>query len=255
MIDSKYFEVPNFSSLTRQEIEEPNDPCQDCLNTFFTCGPNFGTTLIPVNPTPNCTCHDICVEEVRFIGVPINPPTACIAFPPIPTCRLSGATLPTLAADTHPAVFVICADETITNNCTHITVRIGLLIIAQTTTPGLTVPFVTSITVDFPFNSFFPFPDCSTGPLNQAQFIDEIERIDGSCTLIQLNATVDVTGTFITIAGKVIEKLWKHENLWIVGLRPFDLSPAEIADGFVSFTVSQELQPINSCTGFPCSPF
>ncbi|AIF52929.1 multicopper oxidase family protein [Pelosinus sp. UFO1] len=208
----------------------------------------------PNNPIPDSVCHDIRVKEVRLIGVPLTPPTACIAFPPISPCRLSGVTLPTLAANTHPDVFIICADETLTNNCTHITVQIGLLIIAQTTTPGLTIPFVTTITVDFPFNVFVPFPDCTAGPLNQSQFIDEIENIDGSCTVVQLNATVDPTSTFITIAGKVIEKLWKHENLWIVGLRPYDLSPNDIANGFVSFTVSQELQPINSCSGFQC-PF
>jgi spore coat protein A len=208
----------------------------------------------PNNPIPDLVCHDICVEEVRLIGVPLTPITACITFPPILPYRLGSMTLPTLAANTHPDLYVICTDEKLTNNCTHITVRVSLLIIVQTTTPGLSIPIVTTITADFPFNSFVPFPDCTASPLNQAQFIDEIKNIDGSCTIVQLNATVNPTGTFINIAGKVIEKLWKQENLWLVGLRPYDLSPNDIANGFVSFTVSQELQPINSCTGFSC-PF
>lgn len=221
--------------------------CSECESIISDpdCRRNFGLDMPdgPNNLIPNCVCHDICVKEVRFIGVTVIPP-ALISLPPISPCRLNGATLPKLAANTHPDVFVICVDETITNNCTHITARADLFIIAQTTTPGTTVPIVTSITVDFPFNAFIPFPDCASGSLNQAQFINAIKDIDGFCTVIQLNATVDPTGSFIYIAGKVIEKLWKYENLQIVGLRPYDLSPNDIADGFASFTVSQELQPI-----------
>lgn len=223
-------------------IEDPEKRL--CFGLDTPCGPN--------NPVPDCVCHDICVKEVRFIGIPQVPVQGCVTFPPIPPCRSKDVTLPTLAASTHPNVFVICVDETIANDCTQISIKVGLLIIAKTTTPGLTAPFLTTITVEFPFNSFFPFPDCASGPLTQAQFIDAIGDIDGSCTVVQLNATVDPTGSFINITGKVIEKLWKHENLWVIGLRPYDLSPEDIAKGFVSFTVSQPLQSINSCNGFPC---
>jgi len=223
-------------------IEDPEQRL--CFGLDTPCGPN--------NPIPDCVCHDICVREVRFIGIPQVPVQGCITIPPIPPCRSKDITLPTLAANTHPKVFVICVDEIITNDCTQISVRVDLLILANTTTPGLTTPFLTTITVEFPFNSFFPFPDCTAGPLNQAQFLDEIADIDGSCTVVQLNATVDPTGSYITINGKVIEKLWKHENLWVMGLRPYDLSPEDIVNGFVSFTVSQPLQSMNSCNGFPC---
>ena len=249
MIDSKYFEIPDFCSLTRQE---ENEPCTDCLNTFAVCGPAFGTTLTPVNPTPECVCHDICVEEVRFISS--QNASACIAFPGINPCRLGGVQLPTLMPNSHCDIFVICAEEDITPDCASITVKIGLLIVC-TTSAGVPVPFVTTITLTFPGTTFIPFPDCTTGPLNFVQFQEALEIIDGSCTVIQLNATTNATGTQIIVNGKVIEKLWKHENLWVVGLRPFDLSPNDVAiNGFVSFTISQELQPINTCASFPC-PF
>lgn len=247
MTDSKYFEIPDFCCLTRQEENE----CTDCLNTFAVCGPAFGTTLTPVNPTPECVCHDICVEEVRFISS--QNASACIAFPGVSPCRLGGVQLPTLMPNSHCDVFVICAEEDITPDCSSITVKIGLLIVC-TTSANVPVPFVTTITLTFPGTTFFPFPDCTTGPLNFTQFQEALEIIDGSCTVIQLNATTNATGTQITVAGKVIEKLWKHENLWVVGLRPFDLSPNDVANGFVSFTISNDLQPINTCASFPC-PF
>lgn len=250
MIDSKYFEIPDFCNLTRQ-VPDP-EPCNDCLNTFALCGPAFGTTLTPVNPTPECTCHDICVEEVRFISSASA--TACISFPGVSSCRLGGVQLPTLAATTHADIFVICVEEDFSPDCTSIILKIGLLLVVTTST-GVPVPFITTITLDFPGTSFLPFPDCSTGPLNAVQFQESLEIIDGSCTVIQLSAITNATGTQIDITGKVIEKLWKHENLWVVGLRPFDLSPNDVAiNGFVSFTASQPLQPINTCSSLPCPP-
>jgi len=246
MIDSKYFEIPDFCSLTRQVDPEP---CNDCLNTFVVCGPAYGTTLTPVNPTPECVCHDICVEEVRFISA--QSAATSISFPGVSSCRLGGVQLPTLTPNTHCDIFVICAEEDISADCTSIIVKIGLLLVVTTST-CVPVPFVSTITLTFPGTSFMPFPDCANGPLNAVQFQDSLEIIDGSCTVIQLNATTNATGTQIDITGKVIEKLWKHENLWVVGLRPFDLSPNDVAiNGFVSFTISEPLQPINTCAGVP----
>jgi uncharacterized repeat protein (TIGR01451 family)/fimbrial isopeptide formation D2 family protein len=204
----------------------------------------------PNNPIPDCVCHDICTEEVRFISSANA--TACIAFPGVNPCRLGGIQFPTLTPNNHCDVFVICAQEDITSHCTTITVRIGLLIVCMTSN-GVPVPFVTTVVLAFPDTSFIPFPDCTTGPLNAVQFQEALEIIDGSCTVIQLNATTDTTGTQINVAGKVIEKLWKHENLWVVGLRPYDLIPNDVAiNGFVSFTISQPLQPINSCIDLSC---
>jgi hypothetical protein len=217
----------------------------DCRISFGLDAPNG-----PNNPIPDNVCHDICIEEVRFISG--QNATACISFPGVSSCRLGGVQLPTLTANTNADIFVICAEEDISPDCTSIIVKIGLLLVVTTST-GVPIPFITSITLTFPGTSFLPYPDCTTGPLNAVQFQEALEIIDGSCTVIQLNATTNATGTQINIVGKVIEKLWKHENLWVVGLRPYDLSPNDVAiNGFVSFTISQPLQPINSCTSFPC---
>jgi hypothetical protein len=255
MIDSKYFEIPDFCELTRQC--EPNCPCNSCLSIFNNCGPAFGTTTPPVSKAATCGCHDICVEEVVLIGNS-GEITKHICYPPVGSCRVkSNGTFnfPSLTVGEHCQVILWCADEQIDEGCSSLTVSIGLVIICATSDCNdcpIILP-LPSFTVSFPASRFRRFPDCT--PLTTQEFKDELTRIDGSCLIAQFNAVV--TGAHqITITGKVIDKLWRTENLWIEGIRPFELNDDAVANGFSSFTVKGSFDighQINPSVDF-CSP-
>lgn len=251
MIDSKYFEIPDFCELTRQC--EPNCPCNSCLSIFNNCGPVFGTTTTPVSRIPTCECHDICVEEVVLIGNS-GEFTKCIAYPPVGPCRVkcNGTfTFPTLTVGETCQVILWCADEQIDEGCQSITVRIGLVLICGNCAAN---PIILPLpTFTRTFTTFFRFPDCT--PVTGQQLKNELTRIDGSCLVAQFNAVV-TNPQQITISGKIIDKLWRSENLWIEGIRPFELTDQAIANGFSSFTVKGSFDSshqIGPCTDI-CPP-
>ena len=230
-------EVPEFASLLRQC--DPNGICNECCDLLSSCAANLGILNTPVNPTPECVCHDICVEEVTLIcAKPVN---CTIPYPPIGRCRLGNVPLPPLPNNTICNVFVTCADEVLDAGCQSVSATIGLLIVCGT----VVVP--TCFTIQC--NTFTSVPDCTavTGLALQQQ----IKEIDGSCLVIQVRAVTNADGTAIILTGKVIEKLWKHQNLMVVGLRPYDLNDAERADGFISITVSNEFNALHKIS--PCS--
>jgi len=248
-MNSQNFETPDFLATDTRGCCNQRQ-CDDCETLFnsLACANNFGIFCAPNNAPQVCTCHDICVEEVRLIGAAGNNQTCeftqCFNFPPIGPCRLgSGITLPTIDVNATLRVFVVCAQERLnTENCAQIIADIRVLILAPTLTPaGLPggSPLLLPLDLTAKFTDFFRFPEC-TGPLTAAQLQNELTQIDGSCLVIQLKADAVALGggvTQIIVSGKVIDKLWKNENLWVQGIRPYGLSPEQIADGFVSFTI------------------
>jgi hypothetical protein len=129
-------------------------------------------------------------------------------------------------------VILWCADEQIDEGCQSITVRIGLVLICgNCTTNPIILPLPTFTKT---FTTFYGFPDCT--PVTGQQLKNELTRIDGSCLVAQFNAVV-TSPQQITITGKIIDKLWRSENLWVEGIRPFELTDEAIANGYSSFTV------------------
>lgn len=247
MIDTQNFEIPDFCATdTRQ--------CSECLTTpTSACAANFGVTCAPVT-IPTCACHDICVEEVRLIGLAGGNCefTECFVYPPIGPCRLpAGFTLPAIITPQTLRTFVVCAQEVLDpNTCQVINVQIQLLVIARTT-DGSTAAIPLSLSIAF--DTFFRFPDCST-VVEGNDLQNALTEIDGSCLVIQVRAQAVAAAngtTQIILSGKIIDKLWKHENLWISAIRPYDLNDAQRAQGFVSFTVSDVFN--NSHTIGGCS--
>lgn len=267
MIDTKYFEIPDFCNLTR-ECDPNCSPCNDCISIFNdpNCSVNYGLTAIPVNKAPECSCHDICVEEVVLIGKQANI-TKCIAYPPVGPCRIkrcgpNNVQFPVLIEGQHLQVFLWCADESINSTCNSILVNIGLVVIAcsQSTTPGdiFTHPVVIPLpNFQLTFNTFYKFPNCTTAVSGSA-LSDALTTIDGSCIVAQFNATVGAGGRSINITGKVIDKLWRFENLWVSGIRPYELSDGDMnlappGNGFSSYTVKgifNDTHAIGQCTDF-----
>lgn len=250
MINSQHFEIPDYCPTdTRQ--------CLECAIPS-SCSANFGLTCPPFS-TAACECHDICVEEVRLIGLAGGNCefTQCFSYPPIGQCRLgAGITLPIIDTTVQPKVFVVCAQEVLdSTTCQVINVQIQLLVLAATINSGnVLIP----LTINIAFDTFFPFPNCTT-PITGTALQNALTEIDGSCLIIQLkaNATpVGTTGTVqITLSGKIIDKLWKHENLWITGLRPYGLTDAQRNEGFVSFTIPDifnNTHTISACDSIAC---
>lgn len=247
MINSQNFEIPDYCATdTRQ--------CLECAIPN-TCAANFGITCPPISAT-TCECHDICVEEVRLIGLAGGSCefTQCFSYPPIGQCRLgAGITLPIIDTAVQPKVFVVCAQEVLdSTTCQVINVQIQLLVLAATINSGnVLIP----LTINVAFDTFFPFPDCTT-TITGSALQNALTEIDGSCLIIQLKANaapVGTTGTVqITLTGKIIDKLWKHENLWVTGIRPYGLNDAQRNEGFVSFTIPDIFN--NTHTISACGP-
>jgi hypothetical protein len=251
MINSQNFEIPDFCATDTRH----NRQCLDCDIPLTSCAANFGLTCPPV-PQPTCECHDICVEDVRLIGLAGGTCefTQCFSFPPIGPCRLgAGVTLPIIDTTIQPKVFIVCAQEVLdSTTCQIINVQIQLLVLAATINNGnVLIPF----SINVAFDTFFRFPDCTT-VVTGNDLQNALTEIDGSCVVIQLKATavpIGTTGTVqITISGKIIDKLWKHENLWISAIRPYDLNDAQRNEGFVSFTIPDIFNNTHTISG--CGP-
>ena len=246
-MNSQNFEIPDFCATdTRQTLE--------CLIPLTFCAANFGITCPPA-PVLSATCHDICVEDVRLIGLAGGTCefTQCFNFPPIGPCRLgAGVTLPIIDTTVPLRVFVVCAQEVLGANCQVINVEIQLLILAATINSGnVLIP----VNINVAFDTFFRFPDCST-VVTGNDLQNALTEIDGSCIVITLRAVAVAVGTNgtvqITLEGKIIDKLWKHENLWISAIQPYGLNDAQRNQGFVSFTVPDVFN--NTHTIGACGP-
>jgi len=253
MINSQQFEIPDFCSTdTRQ--------CLECAIPNTICAANFGLTCPPISVAA-CSCHDICVEEVRLIGLAGGTCefTQCFNYPPIGPCRLgAGITLPIIDTAIQPKVFIVCAQEVLDpTTCQIINVQIQLLILAGTINNGnVRIP----LSINVAFDTFFRFPDCTT-VVTGNELQNALTEIDGSCIVLQLRATVVPIGTAgtvqITLSGKIIDKLWKHDNLWVTGIRPYDLNDAQRNEGFVSFTIPDifnNTHTIGGCGPSICPP-
>ena len=71
-----------------------------------------------------------------------------------------------------------------------------------------------------------------------AQLRNELPNIDGSCMVINLNCRVyrevcnGCSRYVAQIRGSVVDKLWKLENIWVEGIRPYPAPSITICDRF-----------------------
>ncbi|MBQ7283605.1 MAG: hypothetical protein IJ339_03140 [Oscillospiraceae bacterium] len=71
-----------------------------------------------------------------------------------------------------------------------------------------------------------------------AQLHNELPNIDGSCMVINLNCRVyrevcNGCSRYVAhIRGSVVDKLWKLENIWVEGIRPYPAPSITICDRF-----------------------
>ncbi|SDF14603.1 hypothetical protein [Sporolituus thermophilus] len=239
MIEEYKLEVPEFASLRQENCPCNTDgPCSECCNKGqnATCNIATGRTVpgnVPNHPGPNCCCHDICVEEVTHICTHVV--NVDIPYPPVGRCRINlpqGVTFPTLTPNEVCQVVITCAEEELDASCQAINVQVGIMIICQSGQCAVALPTCIRFTCDF--SNTFDFATC-TGVPNAAAMREIISKTDGSCIKAVLRAQVNATGDRIELRGKIIDKLWRHENLWVMAVQPYP----EI-ENFAQFTVKSE---------------
>ncbi len=147
----------------------------------------------------------------------------------------------------------MCADETLSpsTNCDRINNEVEFEVVLRY---GSTLVVVTPRdTFSIFWHEFAKFPSGTFYPNNTAglnQFRNELAIIDGSCKVIIIESvTVGVEGNdcVLQIVYKVIDKLWKHENLLVSAIRPYP-GVGELEN----ITVSQEFNAghtIGPCLG------
>ncbi len=202
---------------------DPN--CGECCSIFTDEDRRaaFGYQL----ETAACECHDICVEDVRDICVTSRTLTTCIPCNTDGIAGCRGGFLP----DGIPSIQnwrVLCAEESLSpqTGCDRINNNIEFEIVLQygnslvVVTPRDNFSCLWSDFARFPSGTFFP--DNETG-LNQ--FRNELALIDGACKVIIIeDVRVAVSGNdcLLVIEYEVIDKLWKHENLLVSAIKPYE---------------------------------
>lgn len=175
--------------------------------------------------TGACVCHDICVEDVRDIGVKDRTLYHCVPCNTDGRAGCRGGFLPD-GVPTVQSWRVLCAEESLsTPNCDRINNEVEFEVVLRY---GSTLVVVTPRdTFSILWYEFAKFPSgvfYSNNNPGLNQFKNELALIDGSCKVIVIESvTVAVEGNdcVLRVAYKVVDKLWKHENLLVSAIRPY----------------------------------
>jgi len=203
-----------------------------------------------------CECHDICVQDVRDICCKrierfFQLPGQDAAF----GCR--GIRIPGDFPGVIEECRVICADETLVqsgpNACIAVNNEVGIQVIIrvpQPLPPDLILVFQFKVNFTCLWSDFHRFPSGAAFS-SPDEFREEIKLIDGSCKTIiieecEIVQPVNAAVPCIRVVLKIVDKLWKHENLLVSALKPY---PDNI-------TINREFAPphrIEPCAdGFQC---
>lgn len=227
---------------------DPTDSCSLCCAVFT--DPDLRAAFGYQEDTAVCECHDICVEDVRLICV--HEETVSLQLPGVDAlaanCR--GRRIVTnAAAFTCLDVTVTCAEENLLPDCSGVENEVGLQVVLESTTTTPPMIFLINTTVTFECTQFFTFPDGQLRNSGSTPSIqEELTLIDGSCkTIIIKSCEVipDPTCPRVEVGLKVIDKLWKFENLLVSAIRPYP-------ENITVSTVFGGNQLICPCPPSPC---
>lgn len=192
--------------------------------------------------------HDICVPDVKYICTqPID------LYVPIPATGgdlVSGSCrneLIPLTPDVSCDVSVICAEESLKPNCLGVDIKVGFqIVLTPPPNTNLCPTLVINHYQDFECTTFCPFP--SGAPISGDAVRNALKKIDGSCVVVKdLCCHIDDGQcSRVHIQGTLIDKLWKHENLIVLAVKPYG-----------GVTVSQEFpepHKIGKCEPCPVTP-
>lgn len=173
-----------------------------------------------------CVCHDICVEDVRDIGVKDVTLFYCVPCNTDGRGGCRGGFLPD-GVPTIQSWRVLCADETLSpaTGCDRINNEVEFEVVLRY---GSTLVVVTPRdNFSIMWHEFAKFPSGAFYPNNTAglnQFRNELALIDGSCKVIfieSVSVAPEGNDCVLQIVYKVIDKLWKHENLLVSAIKPY----------------------------------
>ena len=202
-------------------------------------------------------CHDICVEDVRDIGVKDRTIFYCVPCNTDGVAGCRGGFLPD-GVPTVQSWRVLCADESLSpaTGCDRIINEVEFEVVLRygstlvVVTPRDNFSILWHEFARFPSGVFYPN---STAGLNQ--FRNELALIDGSCKVIiieSVSVATEGNDCVLRIVYRVIDKLWKHENLLVSAIKPY---PGVGESG--NITVSQEFNSghaIGACLGNTVCP-
>ncbi len=225
-------EKNHVSKLDEQELDrgQTSGSCKCFLNNNKD---EFGISEVPEE-----TCLDICVQNVRYIcnnpiNIKIPLPSAEDIFQ---NCR--GIVDFPGDIDTNYCEFrVTCAREELVdcntdNPGVRVMVKGQVILKTLPQAPGDKPSFI-ALPIDILDTVCRTFYRTADGEeISNLKYA--LRFIDGSCVVAQLDCNIieETVGCYkIAIEGNVVDKLWKDENIWVRGIRPY---------AFESITVSEE---------------
>lgn len=199
--------------------------CTECCNLFT--DPALRAAFGYQIETAVCQCHDLCVEDVRDVCVHTRTLRFCVPCNPDGMAGCRGGVLP----DGAPAiqnVRVLCASERLSpaTGCDRVINDIEFEVVLRfgVNTFAVVTP---KDTVTCFFNEFARFPSgvfFTNNAAGRAAFRNELALIDGSCKVIIIeNVRIETSGNncVLVIDYKVIDKLWKHEDILVSAIAPY----------------------------------
>ncbi|HPB78561.1 MAG TPA: hypothetical protein PK422_00040 [Sedimentibacter sp.] len=194
------------------------------LNSLST---EFGITR-ELNEERDLRCVDICVPHVLLIHA-FDPFEKFIPWPNATTnpnrdCRGVFDIPPGLPPE-NCFFRVTCANEEF--NCVEgvptITVTVEGQLVLEFVVNGTSIFWVKEITVlDETLNAASNWYRTDTGnEIVDTGFAFFMTLIDGSCIVIDSQCEIDTEGQQVIFTANVVDKLWKHENVWVEGVTPY----------------------------------
>jgi hypothetical protein len=202
-----------------------------------------------LNADRDLRCIDICVPTVLLIH-PFGTITKYIPWPNATTnpnrdCR-GIYDIPTGLAPNRCFFRVTCADEEFicVNGVPSIAVNVKGQLILEFVVNGTPIFWVSEITiVDETLTSVSNWYRTDTGnEINNQRFSEFIRLIDGSCLVTNTKCEIDVANEQIIFTANVVDKLWKHENVWVEGVTPYLQLILLQPPVFENITVHQEFE-------------
>jgi len=202
-------------------------------------------------------CIDICVPNVLLIHpfqeVVINIPWPNATTNTARDCR-GIFNIPPGLEPTRCFFRVICADEEFncTNGVPSITVNVAGQLVLEFTVNGAPLFWIKDITIiDEILDNTSNWYRTDTGnEISDSRFKKFITLIDGSCLVANTNCEIDVENEQVVFTANVVDKLWKHENVWVEGVTPYlQLREIQSSAVFENVTIHEEFanHEIPSC--------
>ena len=191
---------------------------------------------------PNEEYLDICAQNVRCIAT--KQIRTCIPLPSVNgilnNCR--GIIDYPGEIDTSYASFRVTGAKEELVHCetrrpgVKITVH-GQIVVRSVPTQENCAPTYIAIPIQVVDEVLYNFYSTKDGNLI-TDMKNELAYIDGSCMVVQLNCSIykDTSGScpryMARIRGNIVDKLWKRENIWVEGVRPYPSTALTFCDSF-----------------------